>query len=155
MLNIDSDDTKAKARFEQLMEAIKCKDKDKLKSLFSKKALIEADDFDINMEELFQFFQGEVDSWEKSGGPTVFGSNNHGHVKKEVSSYYYVNTDKQKYFFLLEDFPADTDHPENVGLYLLLVVKADDREKVYDVNQKILFDGKTKLIHSGIYIPIK
>lgn len=144
MLNRDSDDLKANARFEQVIEAIKNKDKGNLKTLFSPKALGEVDDFDGNMNDLLDFFEGEVESWKKSSGPTVFESNDHGHVKKEVSSYYYVNTDKQKYFFLLQDYPVDTDHPDNVGLYLLLIVKAEDREKNYDVSQKILFDGKKK-----------
>lgn len=155
MLNKDSDDTKAAARLEQVIEAIKNKDKDAVKSLFSQKALGEVDDFDGNINDLLDFFQGEVESWKKSSGPTVFESNDRGHVKKEVSSYYYVNTDKQKYFFLLQDYPIDTDHPDNVGLYLLLVVKAEDREKIYDGSQKILFDGKKKISHAGIYIPIK
>lgn len=155
MLNRSSDDTIANARLEQVIEAIKNKDKDTVKSLFSKQALSESIDFDSSMNDLFDFFQGEVDSWKKSSGPTVFESNDHGHKKKEVSSYYYINTDKQKYFFLLQDYPVDTDHPDNVGLYMLLVVKAEDREKIYDGNQKILYDGDKEISHTGIYIPIK
>lgn len=155
MLNRDSDDTKANARLEQVIEAIKNKDKESLKSLFSQKALSEVDDFDGSTNDLLDFFQGEVESWKKSSGPTVFESNDHGHVKKEVSSYYYVNTDKQKYFFLLQDYPVDTDHPDNVGLYLLLVVKSEDREKIYDGDKKILYDGNKDIPRVGIYLPIK
>jgi hypothetical protein len=151
----DSDDTKANARLEQVIEAIKNKDKDAIKSLFSKKALGEAEDFDGSMDDLLVFFQGKVDSWKKSSGPTVFESNDYGHTTKEVSSYYFVDTDKQKYFFLLRDYPIDTDHPDNVGLYMLLVVKAEDREKIYDRNQKILFDGNKKISHAGIYLPLE
>ncbi len=155
MLNRDSDDTKANARLDQIIETIKNKDKENLKALFSEKALSEVDDFDGSMNDLLDFFQGEVESWEKSSGPTVFESNDHGHVKKEVSSYYYVNTDEEKYFFLLKDYPVDTDHSDNVGLYLLLVVKAEDREKIYDGSQKILYDGKKKISHAGIFLPLK
>jgi hypothetical protein len=154
-LNKDSDDTKANARLEQVIKAIRNKDKDDVKSLFSKKALSEADNFDGSVNDLFDFFQGKVDSWKKSSGPTVFESNNHGNKTKEVNSYYYVNTDKQKYFFILQDYPIDTDHPNNVGLYLLLVVKAEDREKIYDGDQKILYDGNKDIPRAGIYIPIK
>jgi hypothetical protein len=84
MLNSDSDETKANTRFEQVIEAIKSKDKDALKSLFSKKALDETADFDSSMNDFFDFFQGKINSWEKLDGPTVFESNDHGHVKKEV-----------------------------------------------------------------------
>ena len=155
MLNGDSDEKKAAAKLEQVIEAIKNKDKASLKALFSQKALSEAVGFDDNIEELFDFVQGEVDSWEKSSGPSVSEESNYGHVKKVVSSYYYVNTDKQKYFFLLRDYPVDTDHPDNVGLYLLLVVKAEDEERIWDGDEKIIYDGNKKLSHAGIYLPIK
>ena len=154
-LNRDNDEKKAAAKLEQVIEAIKNKDKASLKSLFSQKALSEAVDFDDNIDGLFDFIQGEVDSWKKLSGPSVFEENNYGHVKKEVNSYYYVNTDKQKYFFLLKDYPVYTDHPDNVGLYLFLVVKAEDREKIYDGDEKILYDGDKKLSPAGIYLPIK
>jgi hypothetical protein len=155
ILNKDNDDNKAAVRLEQVIEAIKNKDKDAMKSMFSKQALDKADDFNSSVDDLFNFFQGKVDSLEKPSGPTVFESNDHGHKKKEVSSYYYVNTDKQKYFFLLQDYPVDTDHHDNVGLYMLLVVKAEDHEKIYDGGQKILYDGNQEISHAGIYMPIK
>jgi hypothetical protein len=146
---------KAAAKLEQVIEAIKNKDKASLKALFSQKALSEAVGFDDNIEELFDFVQGEVDSWEKPSGPSVSEINNYGHVKKEVNSYYNVNTDKQKYFFLLQDYPVDTDHPDNVGLYLLLVVKAEDEERIWDGDEKIIYDGDKQLSPAGIYLPIK
>ncbi|MDP4182424.1 MAG: DUF5104 domain-containing protein [Bacillota bacterium] len=155
MLNKDSDDTKANARLDQVIEAIKSNDKDALRTIFSKQAACDADDFNGGVDQLVGFIQGKINSWEKLDGPTVFESNDHGHVKKEVSSYYYVNTDKQKYFFLLRDYPVDTDHPDNVGLYMLLVVKAEDEKNIYDGDQKILYDGKKKISHAGIYIPLK
>jgi len=158
MLNRNSDETKANARLEHVIEAIKSQDKDALRAIFSKQAADDADDaddFDGGVDQLIGFIQGKIDSWEKLDGPTVFESNDHGHKKKEVSSYYQINTDKQKYFFLLRDYPVDTDHPDNVGLYMLLVVKAEDEKNIYDGDKKILYDGDKKLSHAGIYIPIK
>lgn len=155
MLNRNNDEKKANARLVDIIKALENQDKDALKKMFSKQALSEVDDFDKSIDDLFDFFQGEVDSWEKPSGPTVFESNDHGHKKKEVNSYYYLNTDKQKYFLLLRDYPVDTDHSDNVGLYLILLVKAEDEEKIYDGEQKILYDGNKKLSHAGIYIPIK
>jgi len=96
MLNKDNDEGTANARLEQVLDAIKNQDKEAVESIFSKQAMDDADDFDSSIDALFAFFQGEVDSWEKSSGPTVFESNDHGHVTKKVSSYYYVTTDKQK-----------------------------------------------------------
>ena len=154
MLN-NSDEKNAAARLEQVLEAIKNRDNDALKAMFSERALGEADDFGGNVDYLFSFIQGDIDSWEKPSGPTVFDSYNHGSKKKEVSSYYYINTDKQRYFFLLRDHPVDTDHPDNVGLYLLLAVRAEDEEMIWDGDNKIIYDGDTKLSHAGIYIPLK
>ncbi|MCR6546226.1 DUF5104 domain-containing protein [Dehalobacterium formicoaceticum] len=155
MLNKNNDGKNADFRLEQVIETIKSKDKEAIKALFSNKALDEAENFDENADYLFSFIQGDIDSWEELGGPTVFDSNDNGHKKKEVSSYYYVNTDKERYFFLLDDCTVDTDQPDNVGLYLLLVVKAEDREKIYDGDQKIIYDGYKRLTHAGIYIPLK
>ncbi|QUH29776.1 DUF5104 domain-containing protein [Vallitalea guaymasensis] len=155
MLNEVDDEAIANARLEEVIEALENQDKDTLKALFSKQALDESNDFDINMNQMFEFFQGEVDSWEKSSGPSASTSNNHGHKTKQINSYYFVNTDKQKYFFLLHDNSVDTDNSDNVGLYLLLIVKAEDREKIYDENQKILYDGDEKISRVGIYLPLK
>lgn len=155
MLNIANDEGKANAKFEQVFNALKNKDKDALKSLFSKKAVNDSSNFDGELNHLFKFIQGEITSWEDSGsGPTVFESNNHGGETKEVSSYYYFITNKQKYFITLRDYPVDTDNSDNVGLYMILFVKVEDKEKIYDGKNKIIYDGKKKLSHPGIYIPI-
>jgi hypothetical protein len=56
---------------------------------------------------------------------------------------------------LLDDYPVDTYNPDNVGLYLLLVVKAEDEEKIWDGDQKIIYDGDKEIWRVGIYIPLK
>ena len=155
MLNKSNDDENADTRLEQVLETIKNQDKDALRALFSKQALDEVDDFDAEADSLFTFIQEGTITWESTDSLTVHETNDYGHKTKEVSSYYYVNTDKQKYYFLLEDNPVDTDHPNNVGLYMLLVVKADDRLKVYDQDQKILYNGDQEITHAGVYIPLK
>lgn len=140
MLNRDNDDKKADARLEQVIEAIKNKDKDVLKSMFSKQALDETDDFDGSMDYLFDFFQGEVDSW-KSNGSIVSETNNYGHKTKEVKSFYNVDTDKQEYLFFLLEYTVDTDHPDNVGLYTLRVIKAEDKETQFGYWQDMKIAG--------------
>ena len=159
----DNDDKNAKARLEQVIEAINCKDKEALKMLFSEKALNDADDFDGSVGDLFNFVQGEIESWEKPSGPTVHASNNYGRKWKEVNSYYYINTDKEKYYFSLRDYPVDTENPDNVGIYMLMVVREEDSLKIYDETLKIVYDkiienGEEKLVklsHAGIYIPFE
>ena len=153
MLNKSTDEETANARLEQILDIIKLQDKEALKALFSVNALNDSDDFDENADCLFKFVQGDIDSWEKESGPTVFDSNDRGKVTKKVHSYYYVDSDKDRYFILLRDYPVDTKTADNVGLHLLLVVKADDRLKIYDKDQKILFDGDKDIHRTGVYVP--
>ena len=151
----DDSSSKAAKRLEQIIGIINDNDKESLKELFSQKSLDDSDYFDENLDHLFEYIQGEITSWEKSSGPSVSESNNYGHKKREVNSFYFLTTDTQKYFFLITDFPIDDDNPDNVGLYLLLVVKSEDREKIYDGDYKILYDGDNDIIRSGIYIPFE
>ena len=155
MLNKSNDEENARARMESIYEALKNEDKETLKAMFSEQALSDADDFDGNLDKLFDFFDGEFDSWEKITGLNVEESNDHGHVTKRVQTSFYLYTDKQKYCIELEDFPVDTDHPDNVDLYLLLVVKAEDEEKVWDGEQKIMFDDRVRILRAGIYLPFE
>ena len=150
MLNKSSDKENAQRQLEKVLEAIQNRDKDALEALFSVNALNESDEFDSNMDNLFEFFEGEVESFERTSGPSVFESIHYGSKIKKVSSKYHVTTDKQEYFFLLHDFPVDTDHPDNVGLYLLLVVKAEDKDEMWDN-----YYGKDNELCVGIYLPIQ
>ena len=155
LFNNNSEEETAKARKEAIFEALKNKDKDALKAIFSQKAISDAEDLDAKLDNLFIFIQGELVSWEEITGLGVDESNDHGHVTKKVRTYFYINTDEQKYYIYLEDFPVDTDHPENVGLYLLLIVKAEDEDKVWDGEQKIMYDDRTRIPRDGIYIPFE
>ena len=155
MLDSATDNEKANARLEQVIQIIEEQDKDALRALFSKNALIEAEDFDENADCLFKFIQGKIDSWEKTSGPHVSDSIDRGQKTKNVSSFYFVSTDKNKYFFLLEEITVDIKKPNNVGLYLLLVVKEEDEAKIWDGDNKILFDGRQDIPRFGVYLPFK
>ena len=121
-------DKKANAKFEQVLKVMEKKDKNGLKAMFSKKALDKAKDINGGIDYAFNLFQGKVTSWDNDGGPIVDETNDYGHDTKEVKSFYNVNTDKGKYIFSLLEYPTDTDHPDNVGLYTLRVIKAEDKK---------------------------
>jgi len=144
---------------ERMIEAINEGDKETIKSFFSKSTLEEVDDFDGSVENLFSFIQGTIDSWEKLTGAYTSDSRDHGQRRRIFSSYYHINTDEQQYFFLFDNCSIDTEHPDNVGIYLLLVVKSEDERKIYDGANKILFDsnadGKVEIPRIGIYLPIE
>lgn len=145
MLNKENDDKKADARLDQVIEAIQNQDKEALRSMFSKQALDEAQDLDGSMDYLFKLFQGEVKS-KKRDGLLASETINYGHNTKEVKSAYTVETDKQKYIFFFLECTEDTDNPDNVGLYTLRVIKAEDKDKEYGLSWQ---DKKI----AGIYRP--
>lgn len=146
MLNKDNDEGKADARMEQIIEAIKSKDKDSLKTMFSKQALNEAEDLDGRMDYLFNFVQGNIESWKPIVHGATTESVDHGSSVKKSSSWYYVNTDKQKYLLFFLECTTDTDHSENVGVYMLQVIKAEDKDTQFD-------GGGPKTRCAGIYKP--
>lgn len=143
MLTYDSDKI-AKEHLEQVLAAIANKDKDALRAMFSKTALSEAEDIDGRMEYLFDFFQGKVLSWKHRGGAGD-NDNAYGHKTKKYDSVYTVDTDKEKYFVFMMEYQVDTDHPDNVGLYMLQVIKAEDRDTQFDWGNDTLC--------AGIYMP--
>jgi len=125
MMISDDSDKKADARMEQILNTLKNKDKDALKVMFSKKALSEADNFEGQIDYLFDFFQGSVKSWERTGFSSD-GSIEYGKKSTMLRSWYTVTTDKDKYRFFVIDYSADTINPDNAGLYTLRVIKAAD-----------------------------
>lgn len=117
----DDSDKKADARLEDILDALKDGDKDALKAMFSKKALSDADDIDGQIDYLFDFFQGSVESWENTGNSGDESIKN-GKKSSMLRTFYTVKTDKDEYKFFLIDYPIDTINPDNEGLYTLRVV---------------------------------
>lgn len=146
MLNNDNDEQKADSRLEQIILAINTKDKNSLKTIFSVKALNEAENLDEHMDYLFNFVQDNIESWEPIVHGATTESINHGNRTKKSSSWYYVNTGEQKYLFFFLECITDTDNPDNVGVYMLQVIKAEDKETQFD-------GGGPNTYCAGIYKP--
>lgn len=135
------DGQKANARLEQVIEAIENRDKNALRAMFSQQALAEAEELDERMDYLFDFIQGDIESWEEIVAGATSESIRQGNKVKKSRSWYYVDSDKEKYLFFLLEYPVDTEHPENVGLYMLQVIKAEDEDTQFDGGQDILCAG--------------
>ena len=140
MLNSSNEEKKANARMEQIISAIEEKNEEALKSLFSKKALDETNDFDSEVDYLFNFLQGDIDSWKIF----TWGSSESmsgGKRSEKLRSWYTLNTDKEEYIFLTIDFIADTINPDNAGLYTLRVIKSEDKDTQFPSWQEIEIPG--------------
>ena len=128
-------------RMEQLKTALNNGDKEQLKGMFSKQALSEAERFDENLEALFGLVDGEIISWDRSSGSITDESFDHGHKTKQVLSFYKMNTADQEYAVFILVHAVDTDTPDNVGLYSLRVVRAEDKGKLMGYWQHMNIPG--------------
>lgn len=146
MLNESNDEEKADILLEEIIEAINKEDKDSLKSIFSVQALNEAEDIDGRINYLFDFVQGNIESWETIVHGATNESIDHGSKVKSSMSWYYVDTEDQKYLLFFVEYTIDTDNPDNIGVYMLQVIKSEDKETQFEG-----FGPNTRC--AGIYKP--
>lgn len=140
----DTDGQTADKRLEQLLTAIEGKDKLTIKSMFSKKALSEVDDFDETVNSLFVFFDGQVQEKGKSY-PAVYEKKEAGIHTKKLLWWNYVQTDKFKYVFIFIEHIENTEDPDILGLYTLRVIKEEDEDT--------LFTSYDDVEIPGIFVP--
>lgn len=127
----DDSDKKADARMEEVFEAIKNNSGDDVKAMFSKQALSDADDFDENLDALFSYIQGDVQSWENTGtygGSDEKNADGKGNRKKETESTYVLITSEQEYEIAIYEFTIDTANSDNVGVYSICIVNKNDKQ---------------------------
>lgn len=122
---IGSEEKQADARIEQIISAIKDKDRESLKSLFSKKALDEANDFESSFDNLFKLLQGNVDTWERDDWASE-ESIEDGKKSLMIRFSFDVKTDKDTYHFFVIDYNTDTINTDNQGVYMLELIKFTD-----------------------------
>ena len=123
----DDNDKKANLRLEQILENIENKDKETLKSLFSKQALSEAENIEERIIYLFDIFQGTVESWERTGFSSETSSE-YGKKSIMLLSWYTIITNEDKYYFFVVDYIKDDFKSNNIGVYMLQVMKYIDSE---------------------------
>lgn len=124
----DNDRAVAAEKFEEILEAIEAKDKDMLTLLFSKNSLNEAQAFDESVDELFDYFDGKVDSYDDGAGPVVETSKDYDEVIQIMESSYEVKTTECEYLFAVRYIVEDTKNPNNVGVQSLYILNAADDE---------------------------
>lgn len=136
-------DKKADENIELIVSAISEKDKEKLKSIFSKTALSEMKNFDEQFEILQEFLEGEFVSWEVSSARQTSTDIAYGDKSIKTGTYGYYITNSNEYRIYIVDFPFDTISEENQGVYMIYVTSRD-------------YDGILRwkcVMKPGIYIP--
>ena len=121
-------DRRADLRMEQIITTIINNDSETLKLLFSKKALDEAIDIDVGINTLFDFIQGDIDSWER--GLVPFNETREFFRKRIMIRFTIkIRTDKDAYELFVIDHNADKITPNNEGIYMLEI-----RKSSYDID---------------------
>lgn len=139
------DNTIADTRFQNIIEAIENNDKEGLKKMFSPEALKEAKDIDGGIDYIMEFYKGKMKSRDKGTIPSTDLVED-GEKKSELDCEYIVTTDEDTYIVFFIDQKVDTKNPDNVGLYMLQIIKESDEDKEFDWG-----GDKTKC--AGIYRP--
>ena len=140
----DDGSLNADARLEEILDVISENDSDKLGKMFSETALSQVDDFQEQADNLFQLFQGTVESWERTGftSPTSIED---GEKNTQSISWYDVTADEMTYVFLTIECIEDTKNPNNVGLCTLAVVEKSEEDSKLTYWQDMQIPG--------IYVP--
>ncbi len=126
-----SDRELANSKMEKVLEALGNRDRDALVSLFSDKAIAEAEDFEQSVTELLEFYQGEFVSYHgRHGASTREGNNADGTGRryKYLNSSYDIETSEGIYRFAIRDYILDTADPDNVGIWSLYIIKMEDSD---------------------------
>lgn len=150
---VSSDQETSDELMETIIEGINNKDLDSVKNIFSVNTINSDENLDEEIQGLFDFMSGDIVSYEESDPSSSFDSFDKNYKIRMISSFYYVSTEKEKYFFLINNYSMNTKDTDMQGVKYLIVVKADDRLKVFDKNEKILFDENGKIERTGIFIP--
>lgn len=120
----------AEIRFQRIAEALENKDKEGLKKMFSPNALEKAKDIDSGFDYLMEFYKGKIKS--KKIALEVTDYKNYGERTSELKVSCTVTTDEDTYIVFFIDQLVDKKNPDNVGLYMLQIIKKSNEEKEFD-----------------------
>lgn len=118
-----NEDKHAENRVKAIVSALESEDAQMLESLFSKRALDEANDLDSQFEFLFSFLEGDIISWENGNGKAGDTSSENGKKAVMLRYGFSVVTDIDRYSFFLIDYAVNSIDPDNEGLYMLEVCR--------------------------------
>jgi hypothetical protein len=124
----DDSHKKEDTRLEQILHTFKDKDKQAITALFSQQALLEDEDFSENLDNLFDYVQGSIQSWQSAGAYGEFEERSDSAHKREVDSTYVFTTDEQEYEVAIYEYTIDIANPDNVGIYSLCIINSKDNQ---------------------------
>ena len=124
----DKDNKLADACIDNLYNAIKDGDKEAVKDLFSNKAYSDANNIEASIDELLQFINGELLSWDREESPIVEDCVESGKTTKHEMFWFSLKTSEENYSIFLSYYPVEEINPNNKGIYSMLIIKKCDED---------------------------
>jgi hypothetical protein len=115
----------ANAMADRIIDALETEDEDALKSVFSQKALVEAEDIDEGIAYIFDLYQGSHVEIERLGNRTSEHFGDPGQTKS-ISAQCNITTDEGKYVLAFIYKTIDEADPSAVGVRRIVLINYDE-----------------------------
>lgn len=123
----DTSSMEAEAMLETLLAAIESGQAQAVKELFSKQAQQTAPDLNHNLSALFEFYDGEMTSYQRYG-PGTSASREGSAYQEEIFCSFDVTTTTGDFRIALLFVTADSESPDRVGLRSVYIIRAEDSD---------------------------
>ena len=100
---------------QQVIEACKQQDSEKLKSLFSEESKKNIENLDTEISAFFDYIEGSIQRFE--GDCASSSESNYGKRKTELDGMYLILTEKERYCMNFYMYSQDDENAQNVGIY--------------------------------------
>lgn len=114
------------ALLSELLNAVKSNDAAAGCSLFAEAARRELGDMTQEVTDLMEYLQGNDFLFECTAGPTGREDRENGEYRKTETTGYEIFSEAQTYRLAMRSVTVDTAQPENVGIWSLSVIRADE-----------------------------
>ena len=138
-LNSSSDEKIADTYFQKIIKSLENKDKEEIKKIFSPQVLKDATNIDLDIDYIMNLYNGKIKSKKFSYGES--DKTDYGKREKELKALYTVETDQDTYIVFFIDKIKDTENSDNVGIYMLQIIKKSDEDNEFDWGNKIRCAG--------------
>ena len=130
-LILTSSEDIAEERMSSLLNALESGEKSEVKRMFAKNAVRKAENFEKQLDNLFDYFKGDVQHWEISGGVSDEEAFGFGRMVREIEGQCSVSTETGEYTICFRECVSDNFVWSNIGLVSLRVYPTED-EKLYN-----------------------
>lgn len=148
---IGRDQRKANTVLEKVLDSIQRQDKNAICDLFSPECSSDKEEFEKTINELFEYYKGEVVSYEDGGGLTAEKVVEGDYYSYTIEASFEVITSEEEYRIAIKYIEEDATNPERVGIQSLYIIRKSD-----DVNLRSSYYGDWKFtLGINIGIPNK